>query len=398
MAFLLSSQNVIDYLIDRGHCHPREREFAQIKAKSSKNFNLLVSLRGDRHLLVKQEPHDRAGKTDGDFAKEWRIHQLLTRYCELSPIRPLISEIVDFDPDRSTIIFKYLHRYCDLGDFYSEKQTFPTAIAASIGQSLATIHRSTFNNRDYKNFLFQDTQKAIEPPKYFLRGLEAIRPGVFGQVSQENLTFFKLYQRYESFGAAIAQLKNAYQCSCLIHNDLKLDNILLYSPWEEAKTKKESLVRIIDWELFTWGDPGFDLGKMLASYLRIWLSSITISTDIDLDTALHLARTPLEALQPSLVILIEAYFNTFPDILEVRPDFFKRVMQFTGLALLRRIWLGVHRHELFGNNQICMLQVAKTLLCNPEGSIPTIFGISLSELIQNLPTLGGRGGDICSTA
>lgn len=280
----------------------------------------------DRHLLVKQEPYDRDGKSDGDFAKEWRIHQLFANYSELNPIRSIVSEIVDFDPDSSAIVFKYLDRYCDLGDFYTETQTFPTAIAASIGESLATIHRSTFNRQDYKNFLFQDTQKAIEPPKYFIRGLEALRPGVFGQVSQENLTFFKLYQRYESFGEAIAQLKNAYQCCCLIHNDLKLDNILFYSPWEEAKTQKESLIRIIDWELFAWGDPGFDLGKMLASYLRIWLSSITISTDIELNIALQLAITPLEVLQPSLVTLIEAYFQTFPKILELRPDFFKRVM------------------------------------------------------------------------
>lgn len=175
----------------------------------------------------------------------------------------VFSEAIDFDRDRSVIIFNYLDRYSDLADFYERNSVFPTAIAASIGTSIASIHRSTLNSQEYKNFLFKDSQQQIEPPKYLIRGLEKVTPEIFGRVSQDSLTFFKLYQRYDSLKEAIAELKNAYQCSCLIHNDLKLDNILLHLEWEEtmAKTKccEDSIVRIIDWELFTWGDPGFDL-------------------------------------------------------------------------------------------------------------------------------------------
>jgi serine/threonine protein kinase len=387
MTFLLSTQNVIEYLINRGFCQPEEGRLSQIKSKSSKNFNLLVSfpnvtlgcnpVRKNRHLLVKQEPHNRDGKTDGDFAKEWQIYQWLENNPKLSHLRRVFSEAIDFDRDRSVIIFNYLDRYGDLSDFYEENAVFSTAIAAAIGNTIASVHRSTLNAREYKDFLFKDSQQKIEK----------VKPEIFSHISQENLTFLKLYQRYDSLKEAIAELKNAYQCSCLIHNDLKLDNILLHLEWEKIISQttccEDSIVRIIDWELFTWGDPGFDLGKILASYLKLWLRSLTIAADIDLETALQLATTPLELLQPSMAALIKAYFHIFPEIIELRPDFFKRVLQFTGLALLKKVWVGIHYHEPFTNSKICMLQVAKTLLCNPQIAISTVFGLTEFELMNS---------------
>jgi 5-methylthioribose kinase len=372
MTFLLNTQNAIAHLIERNLCQSEDREKAQIQEKSSKNFNLLISFSSDRHLLVKQEPLNLEGKSDGDFAREWRMHQLLETYPELRFIRQSIKEAVDFDRDRSIIVFNYLNEYCDLETFYEEKQSFSHEIAASIGTILADIHSSTLNAQQYQDFLCANNPDKIDPLLHFLSDMESITPEIFGRITKENLTFFRLYQRYESFRDAIEQLKDAYQCCCLIHNDLKLNNILLHPETIETS------VRIIDWELFTWGDPGFDLGTILADYLAIWLRSLMISTDIDLNTALRLATTPLESVQPSMAALIKAYFDRFPEILALRPDFFKRVVQFMGLALLKQILIAVYCHAPFNNSQIAMLQVAKTLLCAPENSILTIFGNNLN--------------------
>ena len=184
----------------------------------------------------------------------------------------------------------------------------------------------------------------------------------------------------------------------MTHNDLKLNNILLRLDWQQApetavdspfqtegkdSQRVSSIIRLIDWEKYTWGDPAFDLGMMISSYLKIWLSSLAISTDIDIQTSLASAVHPLETLQPSIVALTKAYFAQFPQIIERRPDFLLRVMQFTGLALIKKILIMLQYQEPFGNIGICMLQVAKTLLCNPKQSIPTVFGTTAPELIQN---------------
>ena len=92
--------------------------------------------------------------------------------------------------------------------------------------------------------------------------------------------------------------------------------------------------------------------------------------------------TPLEEVQPSIAALTKAYLETFPEILKHRPDFLIRVVQFTGFALIQQIQAMIQYQKSFGNTGIAMLQVAKSLLCRPERSLPTVFGKAVVEIVQ----------------
>ena len=107
---------------------------------------------------------------------------------------------------------------------------------------------------------------------------------------------------------------------------------------------------------------------------------MVVSKSIAVEESLRLAMTPLEMIQPSIAALTQAYFGNFPEIMERRPDFLRRVVQFSGLALIQQIQAMLQYQKSFGNTGICMLQVAKTLLCRPEQSIPTVFGMPEAEL------------------
>jgi len=385
MTLLLNSENVFKYLLGLNICTQKESNLSQIELKFAKNFNLLLSLHDGRKLLVKQERHNREGKTAGEFLNEWRIQEFLQRFTELSHIRPLLSEVLHFNENHSIIVFNYLDKYRDLADFYARENIYPVEIATEIGATLATIHRATLNRQEYQDF-FSDNPEGVpidQTPK-FIRGLERISPEVFGQVPADGLKFFALYQRYDSLGKAISELATAFNPCCLTHNDLKLNNILLHNDWEQALSNAEqssnSVIRLIDWERGNWGDPAFDLGMLIASYLQIWLSSLVVSKSIEIEESLRLAMTPLDQLQPSIAALTRAYLGNFPEILEHRPDFLRRVVQFSGLALIQQIQAILQYQKSFGNTGICMLQVAKTLLCRPEQSIPTVFGVAEAEL------------------
>jgi Phosphotransferase enzyme family len=396
MTFLLGTQNVCTYLIDRGLCDRSDRELMRIEPKICKNFNLLVTLSDRRQLLLKQEPHDLEGKTSGDLLNEWHIHEWLREFPELSHIRPIVSEAIGFDRDSSIIIFNYLNHYSDLSDFYKAEQEFSAAIASSIGISLATIHSITLDRQNYREFLAQNRQN-ITKHSNFLSGLARITPEKFATVSTDGFKFFELYQRYENLELAIDELNNSFQPCCLTHNDLKLNNILLHNNWvqiaerfsltnqsKNGRSNDRLLVRIIDWEKWSWGDPAFDLGTLISSYLAIWLNSLVINQNIDIAAALSIAQTPLETLQPSIAALTRSYLAEFPAILNCHPNFLLRVVQFTGLALIERIRAKIYYHEPFGNTGICMLEVAKTLLCDPTGAMPIVFGVSESELTNRV--------------
>ncbi|MEB3179149.1 MAG: aminoglycoside phosphotransferase family protein [Nostocaceae cyanobacterium] len=385
MLVKINSQNVINYLVEKKLCSQEQGYLLKVEQKLAKNFNLLVTLPGDRQLLVKQERHNQEGKTAGEFLNEWRLHQFFQQFPELSHIRPSISEVLDFDGDNSIIVFHYLNDYRDLADFYTKENVFPTAIASEIGAILATIHRLTLDNQEYRDFFSQNSQSQMTSytPNFGL-GLERITPEVFGLVPADGLKFFALYQRYDSLGNAIAELSTAFDPCCLTHNDLKLNNILLDKNWE-AEQSTQSIIRLIDWERSSWGDPAFDLGMLIASYLQIWLSSLVISKSIDIEEALRLAMTPLDMLQPSIAALIKAYLGEFPEIVERRTDFLVRVVQFSGLGLIQQIQAMIQHQKSFNNGGICMLQVAKSLLCRPQQSIPTVFGVAESELTSLRP-------------
>ncbi len=378
--FILNSDNIFKYLNLHNLGDHAEQNQSTVKPLSAKNFNLLVTFPDDRKLLVKQERHNLEGKAAGEFKIEYRIQEWLQQFTEQKNLSSFLPKLLHFDADNSIIIFRYLDNYRDLMDFYAQESSFPTEISSTIGTLLATIHRDTFEQENHKQFFDtkEGTQGADQVTK-LIRGLERITPEIFGSVPGDGLKFFALYQRYDSLGQAIAELGKSFTPSCLTHNDLKLNNILLHTDWQQTN---DSIIRLIDWERNSWGDPAFDLGTLFASYMQIWLGSLVISKSLSIEESLSLALTPLEDLQPSIAALTKAYLKTFPEILEHRSDFLLRVVQFAGFALIQRIQAMIQYQKSFGNAGIAMLQVAKALLCRPERSIPTVFGKDIVEIVQ----------------
>lgn len=384
MSFQLSSQNIFAYLNEHDLCLLKDKDQTKIEFKAAKNFNLLVTLSDNRQLLIKQERYLTEGKNLAEFIQEWHIQKLVKSFPELQQLTNWLPDLLYFNPDDRIIIFNYLSDYQDLADFYTKENLFPPQIAATIGTILATIHQSTLEKQEYREFLQQNSQEiSIDS----FTKLDRITPEIFGSISVDGIKFFALYQRYDSLGQAISQLTKTFDSCCLVHNDLKLNNILLHLNWEDSIVSSDSsnpsMIRLIDWERCSWGDPAFDLGTLIASYLQLWLSSLVVSKTIAIEESLNMAMIPLALLQPSLSALLAAYLKQFPEILTRHPDFICRVVQFAGLALIGQIQAMIQYQKTFGNTGICMLQVAKSFLCRPGSTIGTIFGKSAAEISKS---------------
>jgi len=386
MVVSLSSHNVIQYLRSSGLCSSEDgaSEDSELPEKK-KNLNLLVTLADNRKLLVKQERSIDLSDGKEQFFNEWLFHQLLEQFPVIGNISAIASSVLHFDEENSILIRNYLSEYQELGNYYQQNDIFPQAIASTIGDTLGALHRATFNRREYRDFM------ATAPKGQFryhfnnpAQGIESIAPEIFGMVPTPALKFYALYQRHDNLESAIGELANDWQPCCLTHNDLKLDNILIHSRWEHLDN---AIIRLIDWEACAWGDPAFDLGTLLASYLKIWLDSLVVDPTIELEESLQLALTPLEILQPSMLALTQAYLKAFPNILEYRNDFLLRVIQFAGLTLMHEIEATIKHHKYFDNISISMLQVAKNLLTMPQLAVLTVFGISESEILKPVAKL-----------
>jgi Phosphotransferase enzyme family len=382
MNIILDSSDIYEYLEKIGYPNLNDK----ISIINAKNLNIVVKTNDERYLLVKQEIHD-CGDSEGEFWAAWRIAKMVEHFPQLgTKISAYLPKILHFDPDNSILVVEYLHDYQDLYQHYIQERQFPLAIPSAIGHLLATIHSQTFDRLDYQQFLDPDRHRLEWRGQTDLREnnelstsytaidiidrLGRITPRVFAEMPLECLQFYKLYQRFPSLTQAIADLGRSIVPSCLIHNDLKLNNILLDLDWQNPDSQ---LIKLIDWERASWGDPAFDLGCILGSYLEIWLDGLAISNILSIDESLQLANTPLELLQPSLFSLVQSYLDTFPAILLARPDYLARSIQFAGLALIQRIEITIDEQQRFGDRGIVMLQVAKQLLCTPQAAMKTLF-------------------------
>ncbi|MBW4566974.1 MAG: aminoglycoside phosphotransferase family protein [Tolypothrix carrinoi HA7290-LM1] len=386
MVVSLSSHNVIQYLRSSGLCSSEDGASSNSELpESKKNLNLLVTLADNRKLLVKQKRSIDLLDGKEQFFNEWLFDQLLEQFPVIGNIGAIASEVLHFDEENSILIRNYLSEYQELGNYYQQNDIFPEAIASTIGDTLGALHRATFNRREYRDFMA--TAPAGQFRYHFnnpAQGIESITPEIFGMVPTPALKFYAYYQGHDNLESAIGDLANDWQPCCLTHNDLKLDNILIHSRWEHLDN---AIVRLIDWEACAWGDPAFDLGTLLASYLKIWLDSLVVDPTIELEESLQLAVTPLETLQPSMLALTQAYLKAFPNILEYRNDFLLRVIQFAGLALMHQIEATIKYDKYFDNISISMLQVAKNLLTMPQLAVLTVFGISESEILKPVTKL-----------
>jgi hypothetical protein len=422
MAFLLNSENVFTYLTRAGLWNEHQRCDVLI-AQPGKNFSIRVK-GGDRDLLVKQEPHGPAGVAPGEILQEWWFYKLLEAFPELVDLRSRIIYPLHFDAENSVIVFPYLSDVSDLSDFYSSfckglaggeqgnsgfnknaEKRLPTAIAASLGENFAELHGSTFRKHACETFFVdkysaywsqrsksgrsrEELRTKAVPTPDFLGGLERLTPEAFCVIPTDALKFFRFYQRYPEIGEAIEGLNHSFARDCVVHNDPRFANFLLHDTQgfnaqfldSQQGQCVEAKVQLIDWEKWTWGDPSYDLGRLIANYLQLWLKSLPVSANLDLATTLSRATVPLAAVQPSIEALIRAYIEKFPQILTHRPDFLTQLMRFTGLGLIRQVQIYIsHKHPL-GNVEMAMVQVAKSLLCQPEASIPTVFGQSKAAM------------------
>lgn len=404
MPFLLNSQNVFTYLAQAGLW---EASLAcdRLERQPGKNFNLRIK-GGGYDLLIKQETHYPNQKSSGELAKEWWFYQLLRKQVKevpaLAAMRSHIIWPLHFDAENSILVFPFLNNVCDLSSFYSrfckeESESLlsahqlpvsilPTSIAIALGETVAKLHSSTFQKQSCRDFLLHQYQLAgrrsneskLRPD--FLAGLRRLTPASFSVIPTDALKFFRFYQRYPDIGEAIESINQTFDGCCVVHNDPRFANFLLHDADSFTASNLQATVQAIDWEKWTWGDPAYDLAQLVANYLKLWLKSLPVSANLSLNDTLNRATVPLVAIQPSTEALLRTYLAYFPQIRSHQPEFVVSVVQLTGLSLVRQVQLYIAQKHPVGNIEMAMVQVAKSLLCQPEAAISTVFGRAREDI------------------
>jgi aminoglycoside phosphotransferase (APT) family kinase protein len=221
----------------------------EVKQFSGGASNLTYLLRYDGHdLILRRPPAGTKAKGAHDMAREYRIQ------ASLKPVFPYVPEMVAHCNDTAVIgsEFYVMERlvgtipgHSELGVDVTPEQT--RQLCFTLIDTLVDLHRV-------------DAARA---------GLTDLGRGE-GYVERQVTGWSARYRKaktwnvpnYERVMAWLAANQPKDVRTCVIHNDFRLDNVVL-APDDPLK-----VVGVLDWELATLGDPLMDLGGALAYWVQ----------------------------------------------------------------------------------------------------------------------------------
>ena len=212
------------------------------------NLTYLLSY-PDRELILRRPPAGTKASSAHDMVREYRVQK------QLAPRFPLVPEVVALCTDHAVLG----------ADFYVMER-IPGVILRSdlpAGTSLDP-GRAEALCRSLVDVLVQ--LHAVDPAEV---GLSELGRGP-GYVRRQVTGWSGRYRRARTWNAPRAEGVMAWLAEqmpedagyCVIHNDFRLDNVVL-SPDDLVKP-----VGVLDWELATLGDPLMDLGCSLAYWVQ----------------------------------------------------------------------------------------------------------------------------------
>ena len=291
---MLTQETVIPYLLRRRHLTIAELIASGVKVydASRRNGNFRVERQPGDALLLKQAREPNALRTVGWEAMVYRAFQALPAS---HPLRRYTVPFLEYDDDEGVLVLRSIADASTLAARHNQGR-IPTRPATQIGRALGALHSVELGSSPM-SALSEGLPRRL-PHALFLH-----RPdhALYCNASYGNLQAVRIMQSFPAFGALVDALTEEWRPSCLVHFDVKGDNILL-----SAKRRARS-GWLIDWELAALGDPAWDVGSMFADYLGVWLWSIPITGEHPPAHYLSLARFPLTGIQPALRAFWQSY-------------------------------------------------------------------------------------------
>jgi len=361
---VLKHSDVVRYLLDRGllSSHTVVDGTVVVRDASSRNRIFVVD-GGDACSFVLKQGASPEGADA--VAHEAAVYRMLGRLGDR--ITKYLPTVLEYDTIGQVLILGKEGGDRDLRAHQVRTGRFSRALAASIGDALATLHRETAETAQVLS--------TSEPPRPWVLSVHQPNLSIFRAASSAALELIRIVQSTSEFGDRLEALGRGWQPSCLIHHDVKWDN-LIACPTDSRPTPRFRL-RIIDWEAAQSGDPRWDLGSVFSHYLSLWLFSIPITGRDPPERFPELARFPLSRMQPAMADCWSAYRKRV-DLR--RPDgalWLSTAVSYAGARLVQTAFEAAQVATRLDSSMVLHLQLASNILSRPREAAVHLLGIPM---------------------
>jgi Ser/Thr protein kinase RdoA (MazF antagonist) len=348
---MLEQSDIVHYLLSLGLVKPRDvvEEDLTILDVSRRNRVFLATTRAGPTYVIKQA----APRTAATLAHEAAVLRVLAGAPELEGALP---SVVHHESEAARLVLRTPGGARDWSDHHGR---FPRIPARILGRTLGRLHRIPSDR-------IEDLPPGVdrmwglslpEPPHELVLDLSTGAQDLVARV-----------QASHSVCARLQELRGTASDGALVHGDLRWDNCLaLGAPGSQRRTR----ALLVDWELAGGGAPGFDVGTVLAEYLRVWIGSIPIANPGDPGRLVARAGHPLRRMQPAMQEFWSAYRLANP----VYPTL-RHVTELAAVRLLQTAVEHAQRVAAPSAHIVTLLQVADNMLRHPEDAASSLLGLT----------------------
>jgi Ser/Thr protein kinase RdoA (MazF antagonist) len=349
---MLAQSDITHYLLSLGVVKPRDvvEESLTIVDASRRNRVFLAATRGGETYVIKQA----TPRTAQTLAHEAAVVRVLRETTELAAQVPTV---VHHEPEAARLVLRTPGDARDWSKFQSAAR-FPRLPARMLGRALARLHRLP---PDYVEDLPSGVDpmwglSLAEPPHELVLDLSAGAQDLVARV-----------QAYEPLCQRLNDLRHPGSDSTIVHGDLRWDNCLaVAAPGSRRRTR----VLIADWELAGPGIAAFDIGTVLAEYLRAWVGSIPIVDPGDPGRFVARAGHPLQRMQPAVHAFWSAYSYANP-----RRPTLRQVIELAAVRVLQTAVEAAQGLAKSSAHVVTLVQLADNMLRHPDDAAVSLLGL-----------------------
>lgn len=358
----LQGHDVIPYLVRRGLLSRRAvvvEGGVRVVAAPRRNNNFKVEDPGGASFLVKQAVAPDRFIT---VAHEAEMYRLLAGRVALD-----VPDFYGFDPDAGVLVLGLLSDAVTVGAHHARTRRTSRAVARTLGAQLAALHALDADPS------IPDARLAAPP---WVLSVRCPDVNVLTNGSAASLQVMRLVQESPEFTKRMTALKDGWRTDAFVHRDLRWENCLLS---RDAASGRWTRVTIVDWELAGRGDAAWDLGTLLASYLRLWLWSIPFVPDVPLGESMELARFPLDRVQPAVRALWGAYVSERGQAAGASSALAIRATRYAAAVLLQSAFEDAQVSMRVQPHLAHIVQLSYNILERPAEAAVYLLGLELAE-------------------
>jgi hypothetical protein len=374
----LTATNLFAYLNDLGiaSCENVIEEDFLVVELGRRNRNFLVLRSKSTSLFVKQVPLMHP-ETIYSFVREAACMRLAREVSQKPVLNALCPSLRFYDDTRHVLIYDMLRDAETLAFAVAREPASIPALMHQLARTIAAVHLETSAHGS-----LVEIGPAMSGVAPWVLSIGENAESVMPNMSPAQRDLVQNIRQSRTLYYGLAALNVSWQRKCLVHGDLKWDNIMLL-PTESGRE-----LRLIDWELADVGEPLWDLAQITVGLLQYWLLNVPGDRiDESFSSPLPSASVDLSSLGVVFRDMWAAYFAGATGLHPDRNAGYALTARLVGARLVLLAFELVPKVQAITAHCRLAMRLAEYFFIDPAGAAHSLLGISGSHEMQSIAAM-----------